>query len=132
MRQTHIGKPRGSNPTLSAKPDTENPQIQETGDFHHVIVERNKEHGVGDNVDTYLDRGYEIVKDKNGEEGRRLVTMRIPMETHLATQKAVWDQANAVIERPTSALGHGYAETNQAIIKRGGVSPSEFAETLAD
>ncbi len=79
MRQKHIGSPRKGGAVEAEKPP-----------FHHVIVERNLERELGDNVDNYIDMGYEIVNN-----GKRRVELRIPTEQFEAREKAQQDEANA-------------------------------------
>jgi hypothetical protein len=87
------------------------------GEFKEIVVERQPDSwGLADPVETFQERGFQIV-----QEGPRRVTMRKPMKEHLADTKESWDQAHRRLEK--SDLGTSKAKP---------VSGQEIYDSLPD
>lgn len=86
--------------------------------FKYALVEKMPpEWGLGDSVEDFKEKGYEIVSD-----GPRRVQMRMPMAEFLRREKEVRDVAD---QRLKSTEGLGKVRTTEA-------SEKQMAETLPD
>lgn len=89
-----------------------------TSEYKEVIVEKMPpEWGLGDSVEDFKEKGYELVQD-----GPRRVRMRMPMSEFLRREKEVHDVADM---RLKSTEGLGKVRTTQA-------SEKEMVESLPD